>query len=68
MRPPAPANGAVGVTKDEQIKLLMDEMMHQVGDTRRCPHCGHSFVPNDRTSEDAWAAFQKVDRDRHDNT
>ena len=44
----------------ERIKSVL---IHEVGDNRQCPHCKKSFVPDDRTSQDALELFNKLKAD-----
>ncbi len=41
----------------ERIKSVL---IHEVGDNRYCPHCKKSFVPDDRTSQDALELFNNL--------
>lgn len=45
-----------------KIKKLMSILIHNVGDSRRCPHCATEFVPKDQTSKDAFKGYQTLNK------
>lgn len=58
---------AIDATKDGSLALYAlrlaveqsrSALIHQVGDTRECPHCGKYFVPDDETSRLALEAYK----------
>ena len=40
------------------VNMLHEVLIRQVGNTRLCPHCKKSFIPDDRTAAEAWFVFQ----------
>ena len=39
---------------------LREVLIRQVGDTRACPHCGQTFVPNDATAKLAHKLYREL--------
>jgi hypothetical protein len=43
-----------------RVEILKKVLMAQIGDTRQCPECGHSFVPKDGTQKVALEYYKAV--------
>lgn len=46
------------------ISLLRNVLLHNIGDHRICPSCGHSFIPNDTTQQDTVVLYNTLFEDR----
>ena len=46
------------------VEQLREVLIRQVGDTRECPCCRKTFIPNDSTSQEAFELFKQLFGDK----
>ena len=42
------------------IFRLKEILLRNVGDNRKCPKCGHSFIPDDTTSKETYEIYKEI--------
>lgn len=46
--------------KQSLMQRLKEALIRSVGDSRTCPYCQKSFVPKDRTAEEALNIYREL--------
>lgn len=47
---------------DITIKHIKQTLLRQVGDTRRCPCCGETYIPEDTTAREAMQMYRAIEQ------
>jgi hypothetical protein len=42
------------------IHKILKVLICCVGDVKQCPKCGHEFIPNTPTEQDAFKMYKKI--------
>lgn len=47
---------------NETIGHIKEVLIRQAGDTRVCPCCNETFIPEDRTAEEAMQMYRAIEQ------